>query len=497
MLNKIKDIIWKRLLSDINFFLKKKEEKVKDQEKILQDIIDSNQNCIFWKTYNFETIKNYNIFKKRIPVSHYEDYHDSIIQSIKWKKNLLTRENIIYFAKTAGTTSSGDKYIPVTKRHLEENHKRWWKELIAGYLHTHPDSKLLEGKSLILWWWLSKTIENQKIWYISALLHQEAWILGNLYREPKLNIYNIDNREEKLTQTIAHTLQKNITSLGWLTSRCLILLEQIKKISEKKYIYNTRPNLELYISGWINFEPYRAKFKKLLPNTNFCQSYNASEWFFGIQYNEKDTRLQLLTSHGVFFEFIKLSDYYKKIYTPYRLKDIEINQHYVLLITSHAWLYRYVIWDVISFSDIENFYFNITWRTKIYIDAFWEHIMIHDTDQAIKEATKRTNSIGIDYTVGPKFETTHWWCHEWIIAFDKPPRDKKEFVEILDHELQKHNSYYKSKRKNDVMMKKPIVHFCQKDIFYKRLEKKWKLGWQSKVPRLSNERNIIDEILSQ
>jgi hypothetical protein len=477
-----------------------KIQKIRSQLDILHDILKKNSNCEIWKRYHFKNIESYQDYIFYVPIVRHEDMIDDIDLCMQWMKNILSCSEIIYFAQTAWTTTGSHKYIPVTKECLTLNHFAWWRELIANYLKNNSNSKVLQGKSLILWWWffLNPYTEEKNIGYISAILQKESGILWTLFREPSEEIAFWHDWDKKIAQIIETCKNENITSMWWVTSRWLVLMEELLKKTRKKNILEIRPNFSLYISWGLNFEPYRNYFEKLFPSTQvqFYQAYNASEWFFGIQYSNESTDMILLTNHGVFYEFIDMDSYFQENKLVISLSEIQVGKRYALLITSYAWLYRYEIGDVIIFTDVELFLFQIVWRTKVYIDVFSEHVIVDNTDKALLEVCEKYNIEVFNYHVAPQFaDKNGQWCHEWIIEIEEQQINAEDFAIDLDNSLKNQNSFYAWKRAWNLMMQLPVLRFVEKGTFIKRFERKWKLWWQFKIPKLSNDRKILNELL--
>lgn len=471
-----------------------------DQVVILRNIIQANKGCVYGERYHFGHIERYEDWVREVPLVEYADLESYIQQMLEGHSNILCTEHVPYFARTAGT-SGKNKYIPVTKSCLKYNHMASGKEFMSGFLRQHPYSSLFQGKSLIMGWGFFEQESNDEyiVWFISAILQKEAGRIGSLFREPPEEIAYLHNRDTKVKKIIERTIDADITSMGGVTSRCLLLLEKILKISWKNTMLDVRPNFQLFISGGVNFEPYRPLFERLFPGpqVSLYQVYNASEWFIAWQLTDNNTDMVLYANHGIFLEFINMETYYTGNKEVVMLDKVECWKSYAIVLTTWGGLYRYVLGDVIQFTDLDQWLCKIIWRTKVCIDVFGEYLMVGHADEAVKMASKETNCIVTDYTVAPIFmqEGTKWQ-HERIIECKPLPNDEKKFVNILDTELQKQTSYYAGKRKDDAMILKPMVHFVQPWFFYKRFESTGRLGGQSKVKKLSNSRELIDQLLA-
>lgn len=498
MLWRIKELLIKPFFSDYSFFTITREQKLAQQNSQRLSIIACNKWCAYLNSYQLTDISDYAAFRK-LPLCEYDDIQIFVEQCLRWEQNILTTDEISYFARTAGTAGS-NKLLPVTKKSLELNHLYGWAELIRWYVRQNPRSKLLQWKSLILWWWFFKNdyTGEYNIWFISAILQKEAWLLWSLFREPSQDIAFMHDWERKIDKIIETTHDENITSMGGVTSRSLLLLEKMLKRYGKSHMLDLRPNFSLYISWWVNFEPYRTLFKELFPSdsVSFYQAYNASEWFIGWQIDNIKTDLCLFTNHWIFYEFIDMATYFNKEKRVIPLGEVEIGVAYAIVITTYGWLYRYILWDVVEFSDTDRFLFQIVWRTKVCIDVFWEYMMINHADNAIQFASTKTWAIVLDYTAAPIFMTqSEKGQHERIVECKVMPNDKDLFVALLDEELQRQTSYYAWKRSWDVLILSPKVHFVPEHTFYKWFEKNGRLGGQSKIKKLSNSRELIDSVI--
>lgn len=497
---KFKNTLIAPYFSNTSFLYYTLAEHTSHQYSILQDILSLNAHTTYGEKHNFHQISSYTDFVEHAPICVYEEYYEPILAAMKGWKNILTKEPILYFAKTAGTTSWNSKYVPITMDCLKKNNFLGMKQMIANYLHHNPDSTLLGWKSLVLGggFFKNQYTQEENIWYISAILQKESWMLWDFFREPSQDISFMHDRDAKLDQIIASTWDENITSMWWVTSRAVVLLERFLQRTWKDTMLDIRPGFELYMSGWLNFEPYRKQFELFFPSprVRFYQVYNASEWFFWIQYSNETTDMLLLTHHGVFYEFIDMDTYFEGEKSVSTIEHVKPGKNYAVVITTYAGLYRYEIWDVIQFTDCSKLLFKITWRTKVSIDVFSEHVIVDNTDQAIVSACEQTWAIAMDYHVWPVFlDGNAQWRHERVVEFKKLPYDMEQFTAILDQELQNANSYYAWKRAWNLMIREPIVHSAPWGTFVRWFASKWKLGGQFKIPKLSNTRTILDELL--
>lgn len=496
MLKKIASSLAKIYIKNIHY----RKKNTQTQENILIDILERNKNCKYGKQYKFSDIQNYDDFKNTVPIIHYEDVHSFLQQTLRGEEKILTIDKVLYMAKTSWTSSWESKYLPVTEKALIENHFKAGKDLYARYLHNNPNSRILEGKTLALWWGFSpNTFGGEvKIWYISAILQKEGWVLGKIFKEPSEDISFSSNWEQKIPQIIRTTKDKNITATWGVPSRWAILFQHFLETTEKKNMLEIWPNFELYLSWWMSFEPYREKFKKLFPSNtvNFYDVYNASEGFFWFQYQNNNSEMKLLLQHGVFYEFITADTYNTSNPTIINIDNIKKNIDYVLTITTYWGLYRYVIWDIIRFTNTQNKLFRITGRTKLTLDSFAEHLIVDNIEQALIATSKKTKSKIYNYHVAPLIYKNSSWRHDRIIEFEQEPKSLEIFTKELDKNLQKRNGYYAGKRKDNILIKPPHITIAPQGTFFTWMKNKGKLWGQNKFPQLSNERKILEEILA-
>lgn len=476
-------------------------QNLKYQDKFILSQIKNSLHTKFGKEFFFDKIHSIKDFQNKVPLFHYEEFEPRIIEMMKGNKDISYPGTIPMFAKTWGTTSKAKKYVPITYDALKTNHFNGPKEMLSFYCKANPHTNLFSGKTIALGGWpdINPYTWENNIAYISAILQKEVPLLGHMFKEPNLDVAFIPDREKRIREIIKTTKNKNIVSMTGIPPRCLLLMKEIITQSWKEKIEQIRPNFELLITGWTRYQPYKKQFDKIR-NSNKVkvrQVYNSSEGFFAVQdSNEENESMRLLIKHGVFYEFIPLEEYYKGNYKALTLHEININQNYVIVITTNAGLRRYVLGDTVQFTSLNPFRIKITGRTKFFIDSFNEHMLVDHVNKAIEITCEKTNSSINEFTAGPNFETDQWkWAHEYIIEFIQEPIDLEEFIEILDQELQLANNNYAAKRDKDVIMQKVIVHKAPQKTFYNWMKENKKLGAQSKVPILMNDRSILDEIL--
>jgi hypothetical protein len=474
----------------------------KNQEKIIFWLIEKCKNTIFGKKYWFKYINSIQDFQNQVPISHYKDFQNWITYMLKWEKDVTYPGKIDWFATSSWTTWWVGKFIPITRDNLKQSHFKWWMEALSLFVRNNPRSQFFKWKWLVIWWWFTKnpyTWENN-VWFISAILQKTAPWIWQYFREPCAEISYMENREEKAQRMIEDTIDKNITFLNWQPSWWSNFLYKVLEYTGKKNILEVWPNLELFFRWGMSIDLYLPQFHTLLPSPKmkYYQAYNASEWFFAVQDKNNIDDMILLTSHGVFYEFIPFEEYWKINPTVLTLNEVEIWKDYVILITNNSWLRRYVLWDTVKFTALNPWKIKISWRTKYYIDVVGECVTSDYTDKALLETCKITDTIATDYMVAPI--TYVWWdirwAYEWIVEFTKKPTNIEEFAKILDRELGNINSYYFDERHDTKVLWDPVIHAVKQWTFYDRMKSKNKLWGQYKIPKLSNDRNNIDEVLA-
>jgi hypothetical protein len=416
------------------------------------------------------------------------------------EENILWNTPVKWFAKSSGTTSSKSKFIPVSEESLQENHFKASKDVLANYYNNFPSSDLLTGKGLVVGGSHQLNQVNDEIQYgdLSAVLMQNTPFWGQWLRTPELSVALLDNWTDKIEKLATATADENVTSIAGVPTWTLLLLKRILEIKEKNCIKEVWPNLELYIHGGVSFIPYREQFEKIMgAPINYLEIYNASEGFFAGQENPNDDGMTLFTEHGIFYEFMPVEEYGKTTPLTIGLDKVKLNQNYALIISTAGGLWRYLVGDTVSFTSINPYRIKVTGRLKHYINAFGEELIVENSDRAIAIAAQITNSRVLDYTAAPIFfSESHNGAHEWLIEFEQPPINLNKFTFELDNALKSLNSDYEAKRSGNIALGLPKIHILPKGVFNKWLLSKNKLGGQHKIPRLCNDRKILEEILN-
>ena len=472
---------------------------VASQREVLQELVTAAQYTEFGKKYHFSCLFTVKDFKKNIPIHEYEDVKPYIERMMNGEENILWNTPIKWFAKSSGTSSAKSKFIPVSEESLADNHFKASKDVLTSYYENFPGSDLLTGKALVIGGshQLSKVNEEIQFGDLSAILMQNSPFWGQWLRTPELSIALLDEWENKIEQLALITAEENVTSLAGVPTWTLLLLKRILEIKGKATIKEVWPNLELYINGGVSFVPYREQFEKIIGGqVNYLDIYNASEGFFAGQQKPDDEGMLLFTEHGVFYEFMPVEEYGKANPKTVGLENVVTAKNYALVISTTGGLWRYLIGDTIQFTSINPYKIKVTGRLKHYMNAFGEEVIVDNSDKAIAIAAEKTNSVVNDYTAAPVyFSSNNNGAHEWLIEFDTAPKDLHQFAIELDTALKNTNSDYEAKRHKDIALRLPIIHSLRKGIFTQWLRSKGKLGGQHKIPRLSNERIVLEEIL--
>ncbi len=468
------------------------------QRHVLQHLITEGQYTEFGRKHNFNKTFRIKEFKSAVPIHTYDELQPWIERMMHGEENVLWNTPVEWFAKSSGTTSARSKFIPLSQQSLDENHYQGSKDLLSLYYHHHQESDLLTGKGLVLGGshQVGQLNEDIRFGDLSAVLLQNTPFWGDWIRTPELSIALLDEWETKIEQLAQTTILENVTSVSGVPTWTLVLFKRILEITGKNTIKDVWPELELYIHGGVSFTPYRQQFEKIVGRgVKFLETYNASEGFFAAQSHEDENGMLLYLDHGIFFEFMPKEEYGKENPVTVGLADVEIGKHYAPVITTTGGLWRYLIGDTIQFTELFPFRVKVSGRIRHFINAFGEEVMVENTDQAIAMACKQTGANVLDYTAAPVyFSEKSNGAHEWLIEFDTCPENPELFADALDHALRQVNSDYDAKRYKDIALSRLILHVLPTGTFKEWLRSKGKLGGQHKVPRLSNERGLIEEI---
>jgi hypothetical protein len=468
------------------------------QRFVLQSLVAQAQYTAFGKKHGFDSMFTIKEFKSRVPLQEYDDVQPFVAKMMQGEENILWNTPVEWFAKSSGTSSDKSKFIPISEESLKENHFKASKDVLTKYYRNFPDSNLLTGKSLVVGGshQIAEISEGIKYGDLSAVLMQNSPFWGEWLRTPELRIALLDEWEQKLEQLALTTAEENVTMLAGVPTWTLLLLKRILEIKQKKTIAEVWPNLELYINGGVSFVPYKKQFDEIFgKKINYIEIYNASEGFIAGQEKPDDNGMMLFTEHGIFYEFLPVENYGKQHAETLGLHQVKLNTNYALVVSTTGGLWRYVIGDTIMFTSLNPYKIIITGRIKHYINVFGEELMVDNADKAITIACQQTGAVVSDYTAAPiYFSENSNGAHEWLIEFEIEPTNLQNFTEILDAALQQTNTDYEAKRHKSIALRMPTVHAVPTGTFVKWLKAKGKFGGQHKIPRLSNERKIVEEI---
>ncbi len=499
LINSILTWVMRKRIHQIELFMKYPHDV---QDEIFKRLIQEAQLTQFGIQYGFSDIETYEQFRERVPIHSYEKMYPYIERLMRGEENILWPSEIRWFSKSSGTTSHRSKFIPVSQEALDECHFKGGKDLISIYVNNFPETKLFDGKGLAVGGshQVNEYDSSASSYYgdVSAVIMQNLPPWAEFIRTPSLETALMSNWEEKIEKMAMETANENVTNLAGVPTWTVLLIQRIVELKNKNNILEVWPNLEAFFHGAVAFKPYRNLFESLIPkdSMNYCETYNASEGFFGIQDQKNSDEMLLMLDYGIFYEFIPVEevddDYPKAI----PLHQVELGKNYAMIISTNAGLWRYNIGDTVKFTSIAPYRIRISGRTKHFINAFGEEVIIENAEAAITKACEHTHAIIDNFTAAPVFlEKGKRGSHEWIIEFKVKPQSLEEFTKILDDTLRKVNSDYDAKRRFDLALVSPKVHSVAEGTFYQWMKKRGKLGGQNKVPRLFNTREYVDDLL--
>jgi len=498
LINSVLSWLMKKRIHQIELFMKYPHEV---QQEWFNRLIAGGRDTEWGKKYDYKSIDNIQTFQERVPVNDYESLKPYIDRLRKGEQNILWKSEIKWFAKSSGTTSDKSKFIPVSVEALEECHYRGGKDMASIYCNNVPETELFSGRGLAMGGSHKITEINNENYYqgdLSAIIVQNLPYWAEFYRVPKRSVALMDEWESKIEKMAIDTIDHNVTNVLGVPSWTLLLLRRILEITGKDNMFEVWPNLEVFFHGGVNFSPYQKQFEDILPSNRmkYMETYSASEGFFGIQDRMDADDLLLMLDYGIYYEFLPVSELdseHPKILT---LDQISTGVNYALIISTNAGLWRYMIGDTVIFTSVDPFRIKITGRTKNYINAVGEELIIDNAEKALAIASKKCRAVISEYTAAPVyFNENENAAHEWLIEFERSPDNIEYFTETLDNALKSVNSDYEAKRYHNMILRPPIVRTLPPQTFYKWLKVKNKLGGQHKVPRLSNDRKHVEEIL--
>lgn len=479
----------------IQHFMKHPDEV---QKRMFTKLVGLARNTEWGKTYHYKDIKRVEQFQERVPVSSYEDLYPYIERMLRGEQNILWSSKINWFAKSSGTTNARSKFIPVSRETLLKCHFRGGRDMLSLVMVNMPDTRTFWGKGLSIGGSLSPNPHWPGTYFgdVSAVIVNQLPRWAQFMRAPKLETALMPNWEEKIETMAKEAIPQNITSALGVPTWTIVLFQRILEITGAKNIKEVWPNFEIFVHGAVAFHPYRELFDTIVPGIRYMETYNASEGFFGLQDDLSRDDMLLLLDYDIFYEFIPLSEIHKDHPKAYTIEEVELDKNYAMIISNSSGLWRYQIGDTVKFTSLSPYRIKITGRTKHFINAFGEEVIIENAEAAITEACNATGAVMTNFTAGPVYlGNNSKGGHEWIIEFANPPSNIDSFSNVLDKKLREVNSDYDAKRHLDLALIKPIIHSVPEGTFYQWLKKRGKIGGQSKVPRLANSRIYLDEIL--
>ncbi len=489
--------ILKKRKYQIDLFVK---HPIEVQEEVLYDLLSEARGTSIGREYDFGSIKSYEVFAERVPIRQYESIEPLIERNRRGEQNVFWPGRIQWFAKSSGTTNAKSKFIPVSDEALDDCHFKAGKDMLCLYINNNENTEIFKGKGLRLGG-SSAVYEDNDTYFgdLSAIIIENMPFWADISSAPSQKTALMSEWETKLDAIVHETIKEDITSLAGVPSWMLVLLNRVLEVTGKENLLQVWPNLEVYFHGGVNFKPYREQYEKLIPKKDFryYETYNASEGFFAIQDQNDSDELLLMLDYGIFYEFIPMDAYEGEDSKAVPLEQVELGKNYALVISTNSGLWRYLIGDTVKFTNLKPYRIKITGRTKHHLNVFGEELMVENAEDALEKTCKLTSSQVMDYTVAPLFmDRKSNGGHEWLIEFRKPPEDLENFTRILDESLKEVNSDYEAKRYMDMTLGMPIVHVAREGLFYDWLKAKDKLGGQHKVPRLSNRRDYLEELLA-
>ncbi len=497
-LNSVFTWFMKKRFHQIELFMK---YPIEVQGDVFGKLLEMGVHTEWGLDHKYNSIQSVRDFKNRVPLQTYEDIKPYVERLKAGEQKLLWPTDISWFAKSSGTTSAKSKFIPVSREALENCHFKSGKDMLAMYSHNHPENKVYKGKSLVLGG-SSQINELRKDSYygdLSAIIINNLPIWVEIKRIPDRQIALMDGWEEKIEKMAQSVKDQDVSNIAGVPSWTLVLLKRVLEITGKSDIADVWPNLELYMHGGVSFKPYKDQFRHIIsnPGMHYYETYNASEGFFGIQDRARAEDMLLMLDYGIFYEFIPLENADEEQPSTVALEDVEIGKVYELVISTNGGLWRYRLGDTVAFTSKSPFRIKVMGRTKHFINAFGEELIIDNAEAALQYATRECPCSVTDYTAGPIYMTnSSQGGHEWLIEFDSEPEDIDAFTRAFDQGLKNVNSDYEAKRTGDLTLRPPLIQIMPKGSFYNWMKAKGKLGGQHKVPRLSNNRQFIDEIKS-
>jgi len=497
LFNSVASWFLKKRIHQMELFMKYPNEV---QQELLQGLLRWAHKTEYGIEHEFASIKNYSDFKNRLPIVSYEDIYPEIERCRQGEQNIFCPSPIKWFAKSSGTSNNRSKFIPISTESLENCHYKAGKDMLSIYFNNNEEAQILSGKCLRLGG-SNELYQNTDSYFgdLSAIIIDNLPFWAELGSTPSQKVSLMSEWETKMEAIIQESMSEKVTSLAGIPSWMLVLLQNVLVKTGKANINEVWPDIEVYFHGGVSFQPYQTQFEKIMNHKeiNYYEIFNASEGFFGIQDRNDSNELLLMLDYGIFYEFIPVkSESLSEAEAIIPLSKVALNTNYAMVITTNAGLWRYKIGDTVKFTSLSPYRIQVTGRTKSYINVFGEELMVDNAEAALNMAARAMKVEVIDFTAGPIFmENDKKGGHEWLIEFKEAPKDLEGFTQLLDQFLKEKNSDYEAKRYKNITLKIPKVHAVKKGLFYRWLASENKLGGQHKVPRLSNSRNLLEELL--
>ena len=471
------------------------------QRRVLARLIKKGRQTLWGWEHGFDEIEDYEQFAQSSGINSYDDLKAYIDRMRHGEKNVLWPGQVRWYAKSSGTTNDKSKFIPVSRDNLHDTHYQGGKDAVVWYLRNNPESRIFDGRALILGGshQPNYNLPHSLVGDLSAILIENINPLVNLVRIPRKSTALLSDFEEKRERIAHEALGKDVTNISGVPSWMLSVLTRVVELSGKQNLSEVWPNLEVFWHGGVAFTPYREQYRRLIPSAgmHYMETYNASEGFFGLQDDPNDPAMSLMVDYGVFYEFVPLDELGTENPTALPLWEVETGRNYAMVITTSSGLWRYMIGDTVRFTSVNPYKFIITGRTKSFINAFGEELIVDNAEQGLAIACRETGAEVREYTAAPVFMNEHGQCrHQWLIEFSREPNDIEAFADCLDKALQTLNSDYEAKRHKDITLQRLEIVTARRGQFDEWLKSQGKLGGQHKVPRLSNDRKVIESSLS-
>ncbi len=499
LFNAVASWFLKKRIYQIELFMKHPEET---QMEVLQNLLEMAEGTVFGLDYGFRSIQSVREFQDRIPIHTYEQLFPYIDRTLKGEPSVLWPGDIEWFSKSSGTTNDKSKFIPISPESLEDTHFKGGKDMIALYLNDNPNSELFSGKGLPVAGSheINQLNQHSKYGDLSAVLIQNTPFIFNHFRATSKKVALLGEWESKIQTMAEQLVEVDVTSMAGVPTWTLVLMNKIMDLAgvKERNLLEVWPNLEVYFHGGISFQPYRSQFEAIIPTSEmtYFELYNASEGFFGMQNDQSTDDLLLMLDYGIFYEFVPLDELDRDHPRALTLGQVDKDVTYAMVISTNGGLWRYLIGDTVTFTSLSPYKIKVAGRTKHFINAFGEELMVGNAVEALSKACELTGAVLENFTAAPVFYAEGQGAHEWLLEFKKAPSDQGRFNELLDQELKLVNTDYAAKRYQSMVLKDPVIRVLPSGTFYRWMKKRGKLGGQNKVPRLSNKREHLESVLA-